>query len=308
MKMKYMVLVALLVVFVSATVEYGSAGEGDVADEVQRIRADLQGKRRTMTPYAYVDLAERLWKEFIAKYPSEPEVAEAHITLGFIYAQTQRHEKAIQQLEAYKNMDSGKKPSDEAKVMVTLAGSYLALERFDEAEVLLKDLVKPSSGRDYRISEMASQQLARLGSLRKLKIGLPALAFSGTTAAGDPIKLEDYRGKVVLLDFWASWCAPCRQEMPNVKKVYGKYHQTGFDIIGISLDDKESKFDEYIQSEQMPWPQMFDGKGWKSEVGQLYAVNAIPSTYLLDREGRIRYRNVRGEELERAVIKLLAEN
>ena len=305
MKVKTIVLTAALMAFVSIAAVHVSGSENDAAAEARKIRTQLQNNRRTMTPYAFIDLAERLWIGFLDKYPSEPEAAEAHITLGFIYAQTQRNEKAVHYLERYMNLKGEKKSGDNAKAKVTLAGSYIALERFDDAEVLLKQLAKPSAGRDYRISEMASQQLARLGSLRRLKIGLPALSFSAKTAAGKPIKLEDYRGRVVLLDFWASWCAPCRQEMPNVKKIYGKYQDKGFEIIGISLDDTEAKFKGYMDSEQMPWPQIFDGKGWRSELGQLYAVGAIPSTYLIDREGVIRYKNVRGGELERAVKELI---
>ncbi|HUV37815.1 MAG TPA: redoxin domain-containing protein [Patescibacteria group bacterium] len=307
MKTRIMVLAAVLAAVVSIAAVRGAGSEGGAAAEAQKIRTQLQDSRQAMTPYAYIDLAERLWIGFLDKYPSEPEAAEAHLTLGFIYAQTQRNEKAVHQLEAYRDMEGAKRPSDEAKALVTLAGGYMELERYNDAEVVLKQLTKPSSGRDHRISQMASQQLARLGSLRKLKIGLPAISFSAQTAAGKPIKLEDYRGKVVLLDFWASWCAPCRKEMPNVKKVYANNHAKGFEIIGISLDDKESKFKEYMESEQMPWPQIFDGKGWQSELGQLYAVSAIPATYLLDREGKIRYKNMRGGDLERTVQELLGE-
>ena len=302
MKTKILIIATVIAVFVPIATR---AGQGDAASEAARIRTELQSRRKGMNAYAYIDHAERLWKGFLEKYPTEPDAAEAHITLGFIYAQTQRAEKAVTHLEAYRDIDCVKKPSDEAKALVTLASAYLSLERYDDAEVLLKQLVKPSTGRDHRISEMASQLLARIGSLRKLKIGLPAIPFSAKTPAGKPIKLEDYRGKVVLLDFWASWCAPCRKEMPNVKNVYSNYHDKGFEIIGISLDDKEPNFKRYVQSEQMPWPQIYDGKGWQSELGMLYAVSAIPATYLIDREGKIRYKNVRGEELGRAVKELV---
>lgn len=305
MHMRATMIAAVLVAFVSIAVSPAWSDGSDAATEAARIRNELQSKRRSLTPYAFIDLAERLWIGFLEKYPSDPASGEAYITLGFIYAQTQRHEKAVQYLERYLDMVGDEEQRNAAKAMITLAGSYIALERFDDAEALLKKLTTPSSGRDRRISQMASQQLARLGSLRRLKIGLPALTFSAVTASGEPIELEDYRGKVVLLDFWASWCAPCRQEMPNVKSVYGKYHEKGFEIIGVSLDDKKSKFEEYMQSQQMPWPQIFDGKGWRSEIGNLYAVSAIPSTYLIDQEGIIRYKNLRGNDLEKAVKELI---
>ncbi len=305
MKARAIVLAAVFVAFVSIAAVPVTGSEGDATTEATRIRTELQNKSRAMTSYAFIDLAERLWIGFLEKYPSDPAAAEANLTLGFIYAQTQRHDKAVHYLEAYQNMQCAKKVNNEANAMVALAGSYIALERFDDAEVVLKQITKPSSGWDRRISQMASQQLAWLGSIRKLKIGLPAISFSTKTAAGKPIKLEDYQGKVVLLDFWASWCAPCRKEMPNVKNVYGKYHEKGFEIIGISLDNTMAKFKGYLQSEQMPWPQIFDGKGWQGELGNLYAVSVIPSTYLLDREGIIRYKNVRGGDLEKAVKVLI---
>lgn len=307
MRTTLVMLAAALLIFIAITPASGAGDESGASAEARNIKMELQSKRPTMSVYSYIDLAERLWIGFLEKYPSVPEAAEAHLTLGFIYAQTGRHEKAIQHLEGYTNVPGERKSQEEAKALVTLAGSYMALERFDEAEALLKKLAEPSSGRDYRIGQMASRQLAMIGSLRKLKIGLPALTFSAKTYDGKPISLGDYKGKVVLLDFWASWCNPCRAEMPNVKKVYEEYHDKGFEIIGISLDDKEANFNKYLDSEQMPWPQIFDGKGWRSEIGQLYAVTAIPATYILDRDGVIRYKNARGKELGKAVKELIGK-
>jgi peroxiredoxin/predicted negative regulator of RcsB-dependent stress response len=277
--------------------------DSGAAAECRSIKTELEGYRRTMNAYQYVDHAERLWGRFLEKYPTSAEAAEAHLALGLMYAQTNRHESAITHLEAY--LRTAGDSEDRSKAMVTLAGSYLSLERYDEAEKLLKALSVPSTGRDHRIGQMANQLLARIGSLRKLKIGLPALPFSAKTSDGRAVKLDDYRGKVVLLDFWASWCVPCRKEMPNVKRLYEQYHERGFEIIGVSLDDKELNFKGYLESEKIPWPQIFDGKGWNSEIGQLYAVSAIPATYILDRDGIIRFKNVRGTELEQAVMGLV---
>jgi peroxiredoxin len=307
MRTTLVMLAAALLIFIAVAPARGTDDEGDAAAAARNIKMELQSKRSSMSAYSYIDLAERLWSRFLEKYPSAPEAAEAHLNLGFIYAQTGRHEIAIQHLEGYKNVPGEKRSQEEAKALVTLAGSYMALERFDEAEVLLKKLAEPSSGRDYRINQMASRQLAMIGSLRKLKIGLPALVFSAKTHDGKRISLDDYKGKVVLLDFWASWCNPCRAEMPNVKKVYKEYRDKGFEIIGISLDDKEANFKRYMDSEKMPWPQIFDGKGWRSEIGQLYAVTAIPATYILDRDGIIRYKNARGKELGKAVKELIGK-
>ena len=122
------------------------------------------------------------------------------------------------------------------------------------------------------------------------------------------LSLEQYRGKVVLLDFWAVWCGPCVAEMPNVKQVYEKYKDANFQIIGISLDESRDKLVAYLETEGITWPQFFDGNGWKNQVAQMYGINAIPHTYLIDGEGVIRKANVRGRALEPAVAELVREN
>ncbi|MDE0468758.1 MAG: redoxin domain-containing protein [Candidatus Poribacteria bacterium] len=114
---------------------------------------------------------------------------------------------------------------------------------------------------------------------------------------GKRISLADYRGKVVLLDFWAVWCGPCIGELPNVKDVYEKYHNKGFEVIGISLDEDEKVLREFIKEHQLPWRQIFDGGGWKGALAQKYGVRGIPAPFLLDREGKVISVNARGKRL-----------
>ena len=125
---------------------------------------------------------------------------------------------------------------------------------------------------------------------------------------GEPLSLEKYRGKVILLDFWAAWCGPCLAEMPNIKRVYKKYKDRGFQIIGISLDTNRSSLRSYLRRERITWPQFFDGTGWENSVAQKYGINSIPRMYLIDGNGFIREEDLRGRALEVAVAKLVAEN
>ena len=119
------------------------------------------------------------------------------------------------------------------------------------------------------------------------------------------LKLSDFRGKVVLIDFWASWCAPCRRENPNVVALYNKYKDKGFTVISVSLDSKEEKWKEAIKKDNLIWPNhVSDLGGWRSKVSKLYGVSSIPFTVLVDENGKIISTNLRGSVLENTLSKL----
>jgi thiol-disulfide isomerase/thioredoxin len=126
--------------------------------------------------------------------------------------------------------------------------------------------------------------------------------------AGRPLSLAQYGGKVVLMDFWATWCGPCVGEMPNVIAAYKKYHAQGFDVLGISLDQDHAALMAYLKQNKMPWRQVFDGKGWESAVPGHYGVRAIPFGLLIGRDGKIIAVGVRGPALAPAVEAALAEH
>ena len=124
---------------------------------------------------------------------------------------------------------------------------------------------------------------------------------------GKPLSLAQYRGKVVLMDFWATWCGPCVGEMPNVIAAYKKYHAQGFDIIGISLDQSRPALTAFIAQNKIPWRQVFDGKAWSSAVPREYGVQAIPFGLLIGRAGQIAAVDVRGPALTNAIRRALAK-
>ncbi|MBO4503935.1 MAG: TlpA family protein disulfide reductase [Bacteroidales bacterium] len=132
----------------------------------------------------------------------------------------------------------------------------------------------------------------------------PDLAFPDPD--GNIRKLSDLRGKVVLIDFWASWCGPCRRESPNVRNVYAKYHDKGFEVFSVSLDRDANNWKKAIKDDQLVWPNhVSDLKYWSSEAAAIYGVRSIPSMFLLDRDGRIVAKDLRGAALEQAVKQLL---
>jgi thiol-disulfide isomerase/thioredoxin len=128
-----------------------------------------------------------------------------------------------------------------------------------------------------------------------------------TTPDGTPVKLSDYvgKGKLVLVDFWASWCGPCRREMPNIVEIYKDYKGDKFEIVGISLDSDASAWTSAISTLGITWPQMSDLKGWDNEAAKLYAVNSIPCVLLIDGEGTIIERGLQGKKLREKVDELM---
>lgn len=141
----------------------------------------------------------------------------------------------------------------------------------------------------------------------RLKKGASPIAFTATDTSGKPLSLAQFKGKVVLLDFWATWCGPCVGEVPNIVAAHQKYRAKGFEVVGISLDQDRKALDAFVKQYKMPWRQVFDGQGWKSRVPGLYGVRAIPFAVLVGRDGKIASLDVRGEALEPAIKAALAK-
>lgn len=132
----------------------------------------------------------------------------------------------------------------------------------------------------------------------RMEVGMAAPAFTLNDTNGKPVSLSSFHGKYLLVDFWASWCGPCRQENPNVVKAYNEYKDKNFTILGVSLDENKASWEKAINSDGLAWNHVSDLKGWKNAVALQYGIRAIPSNYLLDPEGKILAHNLRGEALE----------
>lgn len=142
-------------------------------------------------------------------------------------------------------------------------------------------------------------------SMLATAIGQPAPEINLPTPDGKELALSSLKGKVVLIDFWASWCGPCRKEMPNVVKAYNKFKGKGFEIFGVSLDQEKERWVEAVAKDGITWPQVSDLMQWRSSVVKSYNIQGIPYTVLLDKEGKILAKNLRGEELEKKLAEVL---
>ncbi|MBL9177555.1 MAG: TlpA family protein disulfide reductase [Verrucomicrobiaceae bacterium] len=148
------------------------------------------------------------------------------------------------------------------------------------------------------------------GKIKSVKAGAELktkpLEMKFTAVDGREVDVSKLQGKVVLIDFWATWCGPCVAELPNVLKAYKELHPKGFEIVGISLDSDKAELEAFVKEKGMEWPQYFDGKGWKNEISSKYGINSIPAMWLLNKKGMVVSTNARGG-LEENVAKLLAE-
>lgn len=139
----------------------------------------------------------------------------------------------------------------------------------------------------------------------QVKVGEIAPEISLKNAKDSLISLSSFRGKVVLVDFWASWCGPCRAANPSVVKLYNKYRLKGFEVFGVSIDNKRKAWLTAVKQDKIKYTQVNDSAGWNSKVGERYGINEIPASFLLDKTGKIVAVDLDGTELENKVIELL---
>lgn len=185
--------------------------------------------------------------------------------------------------------------------------AYVVYERFvgypypDNAAAQYKKLTVKGKASLYGKKIAQSQEIDA-----RTAIGVKP-AFTQPDTLNKPVKLADFKGKYVLVDFWASWCGPCRKENPNVVAAYKKYHDKGFDIVSVSLDDKKEAWLNAIHKDGLTWTHVSDLKGWQNAAATQYGVKSVPTSFLLDKNGVVIARNLRGEELHSKLESLLGK-
>jgi peroxiredoxin len=172
---------------------------------------------------------------------------------------------------------------------------------YEQEMLAYADKIKSNFNKNSAVTDF----LVRMAKLRSVQVGQPAPDFEMPTIDGKSIKLSSLKGKYVMLDFWASWCQPCRQENPNVVKAYNKYKSRNFTIVGISLDKDVDAWKQAVAQDGLTWTHGSELNDFESKTVRAYQVEAIPASFILDPSGKIIAKNIRGEELDSFLNKTL---
>jgi thiol-disulfide isomerase/thioredoxin len=217
----------------------------------------------------------------------------------------------LKDLDALIAKENGAKTDEAAQIVYMKALLYSqVIQNPEKGEALLNQLKIDYKGTPF-VDKMEKQEADEMAAKKiqdSLADGVAFPDFGESDLNGKPISVTGLKGKVVLVDFWATWCGPCRGELPNVIATYKKHHANGFEIIGVSLDSDRDALDSFLKkTDGMTWPQFFDGQGWHNKLAVKYGVEAIPFDVLVGPDGKIIGKELRGEELENAVADALAK-
>lgn len=184
---------------------------------------------------------------------------------------------------------------------------FIIYNDLNNPAIPMTEVVEALSYIDKSIEQTKFIRMAskRVDGLKGSMVGYEANNFTQTTPDGKQVSLKDLRGQYVLLDFWASWCRPCRMENPNVVAAYNRFKDKGFTVLGVSLDQNREPWMAAIQQDNLTWTHISDLKGWGNEAAKMYNVQGIPQNFLIDKEGKIVAKDLRGEALDQKLAELL---
>jgi thiol-disulfide isomerase/thioredoxin len=286
--MRNKILAALGVAFLLFTHQNGFAQEKSAAaTELKELMTKINAKLKELSPPSPPGTPRKTVKITEADMPDE-----------------------LKQFDALLAKHKGEKTDDVAQILYMKSLLYTqVLDDSKKGEELIAQLRNEFPDSKLVASLKKQDEAKRIQEA--LVLGAKFPDFNEKDLTGSPLSIANYKGKVVLIDFWATWCGPCVRDLPSVLEVYHKYHDKGFEIIGISLDRQQdkAKLENFIKEKNMPWQQFYDGGYWTNKLSTKYGVNSIPATYLLDGEGKIlgKGEDIRGKNLDGAVAKALAK-
>ncbi len=248
-------------------------------------------------------------ESYLKQNPQAPDRAEGLHRLASAYGETGNLEKAMAALkERYPLLLQGPGTNVET-VFNGVVGPYVLLAiaagKKDEAKEFVTRARQDFAAHPHARSVMPF--LAGLDAQLRIPGVGETLKIAFTGANGETVDLARMKGKVVLVDFWATWCGPCIDKLPDVLATYQKHHENGFEIIGISLDPDRATMERFVRARGMDWVQYCDEKAWKGEIPQAHGITAIPASFLVGKDGKIVASNLSGGELEKRVAELLAK-
>lgn len=283
--MKTKLLVALSAISLLISGQWSFAAEqSPAASELKALITKVQAKMKELMP------------------PAPPGTPRKPVTITEVDLATE-----LKEFDTLLAKYKGEKSDDVAQILYMKASLYAQVLRNETKADELMAQLKSDFPDSRQVANLKKQEEAKRIQ-DSLAVGSKFPDFNEKDLEGKPLSLANYKGKVVLIDFWAVWCGPCVKELPHVLKAYEKHHDNGFEIIGISLDQDKAKLEAFIKENKMPWQQFFDGQGWKNKLSTQYGVNSIPATYLIDGKGTIIGKNLRGDALETAVAKALGKS
>jgi thiol-disulfide isomerase/thioredoxin len=306
MKFRFLPLITSLCFALAATVHANDAEaiEAKLRENLGKLERgpESEGKAKALFSGAIKEI-----DTYVKATPEPKDAVKARVLQAQLYNVLGEKEKAQSMLpDLYKAVPKGK-DGDFASAVPLIAlqvrGKIDAGDR-DAAEALLVTFEKDFAEHP-KMAEDGSQMVKSMRHRMSLPSVGQTMDIAFTAIDGTKVDLAAMKGKVVLVDFWATWCGPCVGEMPNVKKAYAAYHAKGFEVVGISLDQDEDALRAFIKKNEIPWAQSFDGKGWENGFATKFGIQSIPATFLIGKDGKIAAADLRGAALEDKLGELL---